>query len=113
MRSQHFSKKLRICKTAEFKKILQQGKKISTKSLMIYYLPNRLDYSRLGISISKSAGGAVARNLRKRWIREVFRTSPFIRGRGFDILVLMRNGFNEIDFQSIQEQFKGAMEKLR
>jgi ribonuclease P protein component len=109
---QRFRKKYKIYRTSEYRKIYQKGKKITTDNLIIYYLPNKMDYSRLGISISKAVGNAVERNQRKRWIREVFRTSSIIRKKGLDIVIRLRNNGKEINFPEIKEQLENANQKL-
>jgi ribonuclease P protein component len=71
-----------------------------------------MDYSRLGISISKAVGNAVVRNQRKRWIREIFRTSSIIRKKGLDVVILLRNKGKEINFPQIKEQLENASQRL-
>lgn len=113
MGGQSFSKELRISKTSDYKKVIQRGKRISTKNLHIYYLPNQLKFNRLAISLSRSIKGAVVRNKQKRAIREAFRTSNFTRKRYFDIIVRLQNGCKEIKFQDIREQLEKALTQAK
>jgi len=106
--SQSLRPEFRISKKVDYRKVIQKGKKISIKSLQIYYLPNQLKSSRLAISISSSIKGAVVRNQQKRWIREAFRTSSLIRERCYDIVVRVRNGGKEVNFQDIKKHLEEA-----
>jgi ribonuclease P protein component len=57
--------------------------------------PNGLAYCRLGLSIGRRVGGAVARNRAKRLIREAFRLGqhdlPQGDGAGLDLVVSIRS----------------------
>lgn len=70
---QVFSKKERLLKPAEFKKVLSAGRRYSTKSLKLCVLENGLGRNRLGISVSARVAKAVVRTRIKRLIREYFR----------------------------------------
>ena len=56
--------------------------------------PNGLAFCRLGLSVGKRVGGAVARNRAKRIIREAFRLGqhelPQGAGQGLDLVVTVR-----------------------
>lgn len=54
----------------------------------VHARPNGLGRSRLGVSVGRKFGGAVARNRFKRLVRESFRTSPEGRAAGLDIVVV-------------------------
>lgn len=56
---------------------------------MLYMAENGCSYPRLGVSISKSYGRAVARNRLKRLLREVFRQNQHRIPAGFDYLIMI------------------------
>ena len=68
--------------------------------------PNGLEFTRLGLSIGKRVGGAVARNRTKRLIREAFRLSqrdfPAGPSAGLDLVVSVRTT-TELDFKTCRE----------
>ncbi len=57
----------------QFKRVLQEGSREKLEILTVYRLPNRGGVTRVGISVSRKAGGSVARNRIKRRVREVLR----------------------------------------
>ena len=89
MRKFSFGKRERLAKRPQFEQVMSQGQKHRTGTFCtVFFLPNGLDRKRLGIIASKKIGNAVARNLTKRKIREVFR---HIKGRiepAVDIVII-------------------------
>ena len=80
--------------------------------LAVYYLPNRLDTPRFGISVGKQLGKAVKRNAVKRVLREIIREAePGVPG-GMDIVVHARRACREATFQQIREAFMELMLRL-
>ena len=90
MRKFSFGKRERLAKRPQFEQVNgTRAKNHRTGTFCtVFFLPNGLDRKRLGIIASKKIGGAVARNLTKRKIREVFR---HIKGRiepAMDIVII-------------------------
>ena len=65
----HFSLK----QNSDFQRLYRKGKYAATSALVLYWRPNRLGYSRLGITASTKLGHAVVRNKIRRRIREIYR----------------------------------------
>jgi ribonuclease P protein component len=58
--------------------------------LAVYAKPSGLPHPRLGLSVSRRVGIAVARSRIKRLIREAFRLSQHDWPRGYDVVVVVR-----------------------
>ncbi len=63
-----------------------------TGHFIVYIMPNRLGFSRLGVSISARAGNAVERNRLKRLLREFFRINRATIPVVADIHITVKRG---------------------
>ena len=61
----------RVKKEAEFQTVFKQGKSVANRQFVVYMLekPDQVHF-RVGISVGKKVGNAVARNWVKRRIRQ-------------------------------------------
>ena len=68
-----FPKTHRLLKSDDFDRVFAARRSRADDRLVVYVLPNSLDYARLGLVVSRKVGGAVVRNRWKRLLREAFR----------------------------------------
>ncbi len=81
-------KKLKLNK--DFRRIYGRGSSFVNPAFVTYVLKNRNNELRMGITVSKKIGGAVARNRAKRIILAAFREcSPHIP-KGYDFVFVAR-----------------------
>ncbi len=71
--------------------------------LVFCFLPNNLDHSRFGISVSKRIGNAVTRNLVKRRLREALRTRIDMIQPGWDLVFIARNPIRNADYHQMDD----------
>lgn len=78
----------------EFRRLYSKGKTAAHPLLAVYCRKNRRlrGVNRLGISVSVKLGKAVWRNRAKRRLREAYRMSEPALGKGYDIVVVARQG---------------------
>jgi ribonuclease P protein component len=74
----------------DFRRLYGRGKSIVFPTVVVYYLKNRLNYCRFGVTAGKKVGCAVYRNRAKRVILASFRELlPHISG-GYDFVFVAR-----------------------
>ena len=83
-----FPKSRRLISNGQFKAVLAQRRRAGNDLLVLYMAENDCGYSRLGVSVGKSCGGAVVRNRLKRLLREAFRQNQDRIPAGFDYLLM-------------------------
>ena len=86
-----FHKQDRLRSAADFKRVYDRKCSVSDPWLIVYGLPSELGHSRIGLSVSRKIGNAVARNRFKRLYREAFRLTRADLPVGFDWIVLPRS----------------------
>jgi len=95
-----------------FAKAYRKGRCFSGRNVAVYVLNNRGgEQTLLGITVSKSRGGAVARNRAKRVIREAYRTfHPFIK-QGSIIVIVARQPCMEAHTAVVTSELGEILEK--
>ena len=86
-----FQKSDRLLTPAEFKRVYERKCSVSDRWLIVYGLRNDLNRTRIGLSVSRKIGNAVARNRFKRLYREAFRLTRAELPSGFDLVLLPRS----------------------
>ena len=91
-------------KDSDFRKVYKYGKSVANKYLVMYILNNKLEYSRLGISVSKKVGNATVRNKVKRRIREAYRNliDENVKS-GYYIVFIARVSSKDVDYKAIEK----------
>jgi ribonuclease P protein component len=89
MKRLSFPKKRRLASNRQFKTVLDHGRRVGDRLLILYVAPNSCGYPRLGVSVGKSSGHAVVRNRLKRLLREAFRQSQDRIPPDFDYVLMI------------------------
>jgi ribonuclease P protein component len=105
---QRLRKAERLLKRTDFKACERFGARKGGRSLVIYAAPNGLEWSRLGLTVSRKAGNAVRRNQWKRRLRDAFRRNKTELPVGYDFVVIVRSSTSKRehpDMNTLSEEF--------
>jgi len=108
-RDESFSRENRLRKSTEFRRTFSRGKRASTPYFVIYSLPNRLTYSRLGIQVKAKIGTAVRRNYIKRMVRETFRKMKHEFRRNVDLIFIAEKPILDLKCSTFEEEFRRTL----
>lgn len=82
-----------------------------SRHFILFVLPNGAERSRLGVTLSRKVGNAVARNRARRRLREAFRHAPAIRSIGVDIVVQAIPRITEATSVVLREEMAAAVDR--
>ncbi|MHC5076332.1 MAG: ribonuclease P protein component [Planctomycetota bacterium] len=119
-----FSKRKRLLRNEDFKAVLEQNRKAGDGLVTLYVAENGFGFSRIGISVGKGYGNAVARNRLKRLMREVFRQNQHKIPQNLDYVIVIsskaksnviRSGhesLKRISFEQLESSFLSLVDKI-
>ncbi len=105
-------KDVRLRKRVEFLKLSQHGRKIRTSYFIAAVSRGTEKNNRIGITVSKKVGKAVARNRIKRLVREYFRHRKDVLSGTNDISIIARKGLATLSNKQIYEKLNKLFEKI-
>ena len=108
--SRRFLRRERLRLRSDFARVYAAKSRKGDGRLAVYVVENGLDWSRLGLSVSRRAGRAVQRNRVRRRIREAFRTSKAELPKGLDIVCVATAGATDADYD-LAGAFRGLVVK--
>ena len=87
----------------------RNGRRRSSRQFTVFFAPNAMGERRLGMSVGRALGGAVARNRIRRRIREVLRLSWGELPTGWDIIVHPRASVARAEFGSLRDELMNLL----
>jgi ribonuclease P protein component len=87
-----FQRHEHLRRTEEFQRVYDRRRSASDRWLIVYGCENGLPHLRLGLSVSRKVGPAVARNRLRRLYREAFRLTRHEMPVGLDLVLIPRSG---------------------
>ena len=88
-----------LTRKADFEAVYAGGRSWTAREVVVRALPNGLEMSRYGFSVSRRVGKAEVRNRVKRRLREIVRKTPL--RAGWDIVVIARAAAALADYASL------------
>jgi len=102
----------RLKRRSEFGRVYNKGRSYVTDLIVVYVLPGRGDVTKIGFSVGKKHGGAVARNRVRRVLQEATRGFVSNMKSGFSIVVVGRVKAGSATFAAISAALQAAFTKL-
>ena len=81
-----------VRRPGDFRRAYQRRCSAGDGEILVFGAENGLEHARIGLSVSRKVGGAVARNRWKRLLREAFRIEHPHLPPGIDLVVIPRLG---------------------
>ena len=97
---------------AAFRRLYYKGKSAGNRYLVIYCARNRLEATRVGLTVSTKLGHAVVRNRVRRRLREIVRHNAPCLPSGYDIVVVARTAAVEAEFAALEKSFRTLTGRL-
>jgi ribonuclease P protein component len=104
-----FTKKERIFRPEEFKRVMRYGRRRFSKNLILFIQKNEKGIHRLGIVVKKEVGTAAFRNRVKRYLREFFRLHKHQVNGSFDMVLLIKKDCSIRKYGDAEGELKGML----
>jgi ribonuclease P protein component len=108
-------KQKRLAKRREFLRVYDNGRKFFARYAVMFFAPNDLPYSRLGITATKKVGKANVRNKLKRWSREIYRRqrAPLaLDERAVDVVINVKPNAVDASFDQFQDDLTRLLRRI-
>ena len=93
------AKRLALTRRAQFLAVYESGKASADNLIVVKSMPNGLDATRIGFSVTKEMGKATVRNRIKRLLKENVRVLDIKNGR--DIVFIARRSIVKADYHQL------------
>ncbi|TMB87395.1 MAG: ribonuclease P protein component [Chloroflexi bacterium] len=105
---------LRLRKGSDFQRVRQQGRSITSRLLILAWIPNEVGRLRIGFVVSKRISKlAVERNYIKRLLSEAIRRALPELLSGWDIVLSARNQVTTADLHMLEEDLVNLLHQAR
>jgi len=105
-------KTVTLKKNFEFKRVYKYGRSIVNRYIVVYYMKNKKDYNRIGITVSKKVGKSVTRNRVRRLIKESLLQIEENLVKGYDIVIIARVMANDASYGTIKKSISKTFSVL-
>ena len=95
----------------DFRRIYRSGKSYADGMLVMYAVTNETGSNRIGISASRKIGNSVVRHTMTRLVREAFRLNDEKVKKGYDLVVVVREGAVGRRYNDISRSYMQLIKK--
>lgn len=90
-----------LTKKDQYSAVYRKGDVVVSRLIVMRFIPNGLNCSRYGFSVSKAVGNAVIRNKVKRRLREICRSQ--VISPGWDIVIIARRDSSTAKYYKLRD----------
>ncbi len=102
----------RIKQRRDFRRVQGSGVRVHTRHFLLTLGTSPREGGRVGITVTRKVGNAVARNRVKRIVREVYRRHRDWFPPGVDVVFIAKRGAPTVDFATLREEVRRARRTL-
>ena len=113
--SEALPKDRRLAKRREFLRVYETGRKLFSRYTVLFFAPNDLPFSRVGLTATKKVGKANVRNRLKRWSRELYRKQrePLgIDARSIDVVINVKPNAKDATFIQYSDDLARVLKRV-
>lgn len=111
-----FPKRRRLLRHADFDRVYRQGRRHFAEHITVFYLLREPEPKakgpRIGFTVGKALGGAVARNRIKRRLREAVRLKGFPENLSVDVVINPKRSVRTMEFADLENEVAKAFEMV-
>ncbi len=113
-RRETFPRSARLLRHADFERVYKKGRRHFAAHLTVFYL-RRADAGglRVGFTVGRALGDAVARNRMKRRLREAVRKNRAAASAAADVVINPKKSLLAADFAELQDEVRHAFEVIK
>ncbi|MDK2856111.1 MAG: ribonuclease protein component [Bacillota bacterium] len=100
-----------LTENAEFQELYRRGRSYVGRFLVVYALERGGARTRVGFTVGKKVGSAVARNRVRRRLREAYRLLYPGIAEGYDLVIVGRTRARDVRFGALVEELKSLLRK--
>ena len=104
-------KEQRLTQSTEYASVRRRGESWADRYFVLQALPNGLEVTRFGLTVSKRVGGAVTRNRVKRLLRENLARLPVKPGQ--DLVIIARPVAADASYKGVETSLRGLIGRAR
>lgn len=95
----------------DFNEIINKGKKVSNKYMIIFSLEKNFEKPNFGIAVGKKLGNAVIRNKFKRQFRMIVDNNRLLFKNNHNYIIMIKKEANNATFKELEEAFVSLLRK--
>lgn len=100
-----------VKKHEDFSKIINTGKKVSGKYLIIFYIAKDYIKPNFGLAIGKKCGNAVIRNKLKRRVRNIVDNNRLLFKNNRNYIIMIKGSASCASFQELEQDLTNLLRK--